>query len=420
MSQVYRTLKIRIPWRLVEERPDVLDLAVRMHLAVEEYAKKLLKELTGQEELRLTAEELDRLLTPDRRELAVKIIDEVFPKYGLKRYFIDQAKFFWRDTAFWRAIPLNAQLRVENERDTSKAVFVDLESGVVRVRKLGIPPFAVKLKKGNVAWIRERLEEGARLKLAFLGVERRRGKEPTYGKLYVALVFAREATPVEPRALVVVDVNRLDHGVVVGLLVDGKIVKRKRLPDERAVKKLWKLHRKIGRLDARAARETDLTRRSFLESRARYLKSKRYRKIRAIVEQIASEIVKLAREHQAAIVVDTMDYETYIARKQSGESGDKKHLYDGLGQLRRRLKDLAQWYGLPYLEERLYSTVCPRCGAKMKREKKRIMCCPSCGFSDTRDNIPLLWAKRRYWEILQKIKQPVFSSVPAPLTLLTS
>ncbi|ABL88585.1 hypothetical protein Pisl_1428 [Pyrobaculum islandicum DSM 4184] len=87
MSQVYRTLKIRIPWRLVEERPDVLDLAVRIHLAAEKYVKTLLKEITGQEEPRLTLNELGRLLTPDRRELARRIIEEAFPKYGLRKYF---------------------------------------------------------------------------------------------------------------------------------------------------------------------------------------------------------------------------------------------------------------------------------------------------------------------------------------------
>ncbi|ABL87340.1 transposase, IS605 OrfB [Pyrobaculum islandicum DSM 4184] len=70
---------------------------------------------------------------------------------------------------------------------------------------------------------------------------------------------------------------------------------------------------------------------------------------------------------------------------QNAESnGEKKRLYDGLGQLRRRLQALAQWYGLPYLEERLYSTVCPKCGAKMAEEKNRVMKC-ACGFSDHRD-----------------------------------
>ncbi|WP_280531783.1 hypothetical protein [Pyrobaculum islandicum] len=39
MSQIYRTLKVKIPWRLVEERPDVLDLVMHVHLAVEEYMR---------------------------------------------------------------------------------------------------------------------------------------------------------------------------------------------------------------------------------------------------------------------------------------------------------------------------------------------------------------------------------------------
>lgn len=82
MSQVYRTLKVEIPWRLVEERPVVLDLVTRMYLAAAEYVRRLLKEVTGQEEPRLTPNELNRLLTPDRRKLAHKIIEEVFPSTG--------------------------------------------------------------------------------------------------------------------------------------------------------------------------------------------------------------------------------------------------------------------------------------------------------------------------------------------------
>ncbi|ABL87784.1 hypothetical protein Pisl_0606 [Pyrobaculum islandicum DSM 4184] len=211
MSQTYRAPKVKIPWHLVEERPDVLDTVTRMYLAVEEYVKRLLKELTGQEEPRLTAEELDRLLTLDRRELAHGIIEETFHKYGLKKYLAEWAKFLWRDVVFHRAVPLYAQLRVKDERDVGKAV---------------------KLKKGNIAWIRKRLEEGAKSKLAFLGVEVKRSKkESTYGKLYIALVFAREATPVELKAIVTVDINRLDYGIIVGLLVEGKLRQTLRLPD---------------------------------------------------------------------------------------------------------------------------------------------------------------------------------------------
>ncbi|CCC82197.1 Transposase related protein [Thermoproteus tenax Kra 1] len=77
--EVYRALKVELPHLLAEERPDVLDLAVRMRPAAEEYAERLLKELAGKGEPRLTAEELNRLLTPDKRELAHRIIEEVPP-----------------------------------------------------------------------------------------------------------------------------------------------------------------------------------------------------------------------------------------------------------------------------------------------------------------------------------------------------
>ncbi|ABL88915.1 hypothetical protein Pisl_1765 [Pyrobaculum islandicum DSM 4184] len=266
----YKTLKIEIPWQLVEERPDVLNLVTRMHLAAEEYVKRLLKELTGQEEPKLTTEELDRHLTPDKRELAHRIIEEVFPKYGLRKYFANQAKVFWRDVVFHRAVPLNAQLRVEDERDVGRAVFVDLKSGVLKVRRLQ-NTFTVRLKRQTVEWIRKRIKEGAKLKLAFLSIEKRRGKEPTYGRLYIALVFAREVAPVEPKAIVAVDVNRLDHGIMVGLIVDGKLRQTLRLPDEGVIRELERLHEEISRLDEQAAREADPARRRRLEERARHL-----------------------------------------------------------------------------------------------------------------------------------------------------
>ncbi|WP_053240425.1 zinc ribbon domain-containing protein [Pyrobaculum islandicum] len=417
---VYRTLKIEIPWQLVEERPDVLGLAVRMHLAVEEYVRRLLKELTGQEEPKLTTEELDRHLTPDRRELAHRIIEETFPKYGLRKYFANQAKVFWRDVVFHRAVPLNAQLRVEDERDVGRAVFVDLKSGVLRVRKLGIPPFVVKLKKGSISWIRERLQEGAELKLAFLGVDVRRGKDPTYGGLYVALVFAREVTQIEPRALVVVDVNRLDHYIKVGLVVDGRVVELLKFPKRGRVQKLERIHvhiRQLSRALAKVDEDRDPRRALDLQRQLWKLKTKRYGIIRDIVINATREIIKLAREHQAAIALDTMEDDTYRELKERNGDGVKKHLLDGLGQLRKRLQALAQWYGLPYLEERLYSTICPKCNAKMVEENGRFMRCPACGFKAHRDNVPVIWAEKRYWEILQKTKQPTFS---AAVTFLTS
>ncbi|ABL88232.1 transposase, IS605 OrfB [Pyrobaculum islandicum DSM 4184] len=142
--------------------------------------------------------------------------------------------------------------------------------------------------------------------------------------------------------------------------------------------------------------------------------------IRDVVINAAREIIKLAREHQAAIVVDTMEDESYRELKEGNGNDVRKHFLDGLGQLRRRLKESTQWYGLPYLEERLYSTVCPKCGTKMTKEEGRFIRCPACGFRAHRDNVPMIWAEKRYRELIEKTKQPVFSSVPTAITFLTS
>ncbi|WP_053240356.1 hypothetical protein [Pyrobaculum islandicum] len=63
---------------------------------------------------------------------------------------MNYAKFLWRDIVFHRAVPLNAQLRVEDEKDISNVVFVDLKSGVIKVWRLR-ETFVVKLKKSDVA-----------------------------------------------------------------------------------------------------------------------------------------------------------------------------------------------------------------------------------------------------------------------------
>ncbi|WP_209320003.1 transposase [Pyrobaculum islandicum] len=147
-------------------------------------------------------------------------------------------------------------------------------------------------------------------------------------------------------------------------------------------------------MEERAARETGPVRRRRLEERTRHLKSKRFRKIGGVVTQIAGEIVKLAMEYKAAVVVDKIEDESYWELREGDGDGEKKHLLDGLGQLRKRLQELAQWYGLPYLE--LYSTVCLRYGAKLQELKNRKTTCPSYSFNDHKDNIPSIWAKRRY------------------------
>ena len=68
----------------------------------------------------------------------------------------------------------------------------------------------------------------------------------------------------------------------------------------------------------------------------------------------------LTPRHKAAIAADAPDdpSKTEKRRIHSGEDPPQ------LQPLRRRIKGLAKWHGVPYREERLYPTVCPVCGAK--------------------------------------------------------
>jgi len=69
------------------------------------------------------------------------------------------------------------------------------------------------------------------------------------------------------------------------------------------------------------------------------------------------------------------------------------------GRLRRRIRELAEWHGVPYREERLFSTVCPICGGKMEEEPNRRVKC-QCGFEAHRDEVPIARAQRRFHELI--------------------
>ena len=80
--------------------------------------------------------------------------------------------------------------------------------------------------------------------------------------------------------------------------------------------------------------------------------------------------------------------------------------------IRDRLQGLAEWYGVPYREERLYSTICPRCGGKMSvLPDRRVRC--ACGFEAHRDEVPALWAQKRFPDLIT----PSFSSSSAVLRI---
>jgi len=116
-------------------------------------------------------------------------------------------------------LAFNAQLRLNSERDVSRGVFVDLPRREVRIRKWSNQrgnTIILPLSRKNVEWINERVEEGAAL--AFAAAWIGRSKRDGAVALYVALAFRREVAPIQPKRLLVVDLNALHNGVPTPLL----------------------------------------------------------------------------------------------------------------------------------------------------------------------------------------------------------
>ena len=300
----------------------------------------------------------------------------------------------------WKVpLPFNAQLRLSNERDISRGVFVDLPKGEVRIRKWGGDAIIIRLGKAEVKWILERVKEGGRLKLAIAWVGR--AKRSNLATFNVALVFAREVTPIEARRVLVVDLNALHNGVVWGVVEGERIVKRKvKRPDLFKIKRLQK---EISRLDSLCSRKGEPYCRQAAAAQSRL-----YRILRKFEDDAAREIVEAALKKKAMIVVDAPEDES-MRKLKKGRYNPQKKLYLNVGRLKKRIEELAKWYGVSYREERLYSTVCPRCGGKMKELPNRRVRCPKCGFEAARDEVPLLWAARRFSEL----QPPSFSSLLA-------
>jgi len=160
------------------------------------------------------------------------------------------------------------------------------------------------------------------------------------------------------------------------------------------VDKIRHLQRQIARLDSLCAERED----GRICSQAASAKSRLWRLLRRWEDDAARKIVEFAARFEAAIIADIPLDESMRELKESRYNAEKKALLN-FGSLRRRIRELAERYGIPYREERLYSTVCPICGAKMKELPERRVKC-RCGFEAHRDEVPVAWAQKRFKELL--------------------
>jgi len=107
--------------------------------------------------------------------------------------------------------------------------------------------------------------------------------------------------------------------------------------------------------------------------------------------------VEFAARFVAAIIADIPLDESMRKLKEGRYNAEKKIMLN-FGRLRRRIRELAEWHGAAYREERLYSTIYPICRAKMEEEPNRRVKC-RCGFEAHRDEVPIAWAQKRFKEL---------------------
>jgi len=143
------------------------------------------------------------------------------------------------------------------------------------------------------------------------------------------------------------------------------------------------------------------------------VKSRIWRMLRSWEDEAVKKLVRLALQYKAVVVVDVPNDKSVRELKENGYTAERKAFLN-LGRIRRRLQGLAEWYGVSYREERLYSTICPRCGRKMEELPNRRVRC-QCGFEAHRDEVPFHWAQKR----IHELSIPSFSSSSAPTRRVT-
>ncbi len=330
------------------------------------------------------------------------------PERGPLKYFVTRFLYAGRALDWLRGLkksgvevkkaqpPLvfDAQLRLNDEKDAGYGVFVDIQKKVVRIRKWGGGTLALPLSNEVVKWILARVREGGKLVLAavWIGASRRNSD----AKLYVALIFRREVASMQPRRLLVVDFNALHNGLAWAVVEGGRTVAKGVLrPD---VSKILRLQKAAARLDSICAERGEVC------GKAVATRKRIWRLLRNWEDEAAKKFVSLAAQYKAVIIIDVPNYSSIRELREGNYAPEKKTLLN-FGRLRRRLEGLAEWYGVPYREERLYSTICPHCGGKMSVQPSRRVRC-ACGFVAYRDEVPALWAAKLYHQLIS------FSSSP--------
>jgi putative transposase len=213
------------------------------------------------------------------------------------------------------------------------------------------------------------------------------------GKPYLALIAERKVQPVQPGDYtLVVDVNSWRHGIAWTLVRDGKIASlgREELSLDNLYHELLILEREYGKLKRLGLHETPEGKKLWREIKRK--RRKLHATIRNMAQWLTAKLARKALKYRARVVIDSVLEES---RRELIEerlpNGLAKVYLSGIKRFVRLLVNQLRWYGIPYEFRRLYSTICPKCGTKMKESHDRIMKCESCGFSTHRDLVPVVW-----------------------------
>ena len=318
--------------------------------------------------------------------------------------FVDKFNYFRNEISFSNGVKppkawfarihamLNVGLRVSNERDMSQGVFIDLTKNVLRLRwVIKGRAIIINLTEGETKYIRERLSEGGKPKLAMAWVED--------GYLYVAVALERDVEPIRPSEYrLVIDINSWRNGIVWGLIKDSSIASLGReRPDLERVRRLYnevvELERKYGKLKRIGSDDSIVGKR--IRRNARAIRRKLYAYLRDYAQKLVHKLVRKATRYRALVVIDDMFEESRRELLEEGLNNGLTKIY--LAGLRRFVKLLTNqltWYGIPYEFRRLPSTKCPQCGHELVQSHGRIMTCQHCGYKENRDLIPIRWALR--------------------------
>ncbi|MCC6020224.1 MAG: transposase [Thermoproteaceae archaeon] len=269
--------------------------------------------------------------------------------------------------------------------DKSAPVALDFARGVVRVRQVchNRPRYVVELPMPE--WALERVTEGADIKFAAVGLKN--------GRPHLVLAAEREVQPIQPGDYaLVVDVNSWRHGIAWALVRAGKVVsmKQERLCLDGLYRELLRLERKYGALRRLGLHETPEGKR--LRREIGHKKRKLHAIVKDRAQWLAAKLAGKALKYRAKVVIDDVLEESRRGLLEERlPRGLAKIYLSGVRRFVRLLANQLQWYGIPFEFRRLYSTVCPRCGGRMRELPGRIVRCESCGLSMHRDLVPVMW-----------------------------